>query len=47
MFIQSGEVRVNDEVEKRRGRQLTHGDVVELGDMGRFRVVDEAVSQPQ
>ena len=27
----SGDVRVNGEVELRRGRQLHHGDVVELG----------------
>ncbi|GAA3825383.1 RNA-binding S4 domain-containing protein [Nocardioides panacisoli] len=27
----SGEVRVNGEVETRRGRQLREGDVVELG----------------
>jgi len=39
--IADGEVRVNGEVETRRGRQLTVGDVVTLG--GRSaRVVDEA-----
>jgi ribosome-associated protein len=29
--IASGEVRVNGEVELRRGRQLRHGDVVTIG----------------
>ena len=29
--VQEGLVRVNGEVETRRGRQLRHGDVVELG----------------
>lgn len=46
MFIQSGEVRVNGEIENRRGRQLKDGDVVELGDIGRFRVVSEASPHP-
>jgi ribosome-associated protein len=30
-LIQGGEVRVNGEVEKRRGRKLEEGDVVEVG----------------
>ena len=30
--IQGGEVRVNGEVETRRGRKLKEGDVVEVGD---------------
>ena len=30
--IQGGEVRVNGEVETRRGRRLREGDVVEVGD---------------
>jgi ribosome-associated protein len=30
--IQAGEVRVNGEVETRRGRKLEEGDVVEVGD---------------
>lgn len=45
MFIQAGEVRVNGETERRRGRQLKDGDVVQLGDMGQFRVVREAPPQ--
>ena len=41
-LIVDGEVRVNGEVETRRGRQLRHGDVVEL-DGERVRVhVDDA-----
>jgi ribosome-associated protein len=30
--LASGDVRVNGEVETRRGRQLAAGDVVEIGD---------------
>ena len=32
IVIQGGEVRVNGEVETRRGRKLEKGDVVEVGD---------------
>ena len=32
VLIQGGEVRVNGEVETRRGRRLRAGDVVEVGD---------------
>lgn len=32
VLIQGGEVRVNGEVERRRGRRLERGDVVEVGD---------------
>ncbi len=32
VLIQGGEVRVNGEVERRRGRKLERGDVVEVGD---------------
>ncbi len=31
-LVQAGEVRVNGEVETRRGRKLQEGDVVEVGD---------------
>jgi ribosome-associated protein len=31
VLIQAGEVRVNGEVETRRGRKLREGDVVEVG----------------
>ena len=39
--VQDGHVRVNGEVERRRGRQLRVGDVVELGGQA-ARVADEA-----
>ncbi|HTW15122.1 MAG TPA: RNA-binding S4 domain-containing protein [Nocardioides sp.] len=39
--IAAGEVTVNGEVETRRGRQLTQGDVVVLGPQA-ARVVDAA-----
>ncbi len=32
ILIQAGEVRVNGEVETRRGRKLREGDVVEMGE---------------
>lgn len=32
VLIQSGEVRVNGEIETRRGRKLREGDVVEVGE---------------
>ena len=38
--VQAGRVRVNGEVETRRGRQLHQGDVVELGGVA-ARVADE------
>ncbi|MDX6677542.1 MAG: ribosome-associated protein [Solirubrobacteraceae bacterium] len=31
-LVQEGEVRVNGEVDTRRGRQLHRGDLVEVGD---------------
>ena len=39
--VQAGLVRVNGEVETRRGRQLHRGDVVELGRLA-ARVADES-----
>jgi ribosome-associated protein len=32
VLIRAGEVRLNGEVETRRGRKLQEGDVVEVGD---------------
>ena len=32
VLVQTGEVRVNGEVETRRGRKLKEGDLVEVGD---------------
>jgi ribosome-associated protein len=40
-LVQDGQVRVNGEVETRRGRQLVAGDVVTLGPQS-ARVADEA-----
>jgi ribosome-associated protein len=31
VLIQAGEVRVNGEVETRRGRKLREGDIIEVG----------------
>ncbi len=41
MVILSGEVLVNGEVEKRRGRKLRHGDVVEIWNY-RIKMVGES-----
>ncbi len=38
VLIQGGEVRVNGEVERRRGRKLEKGDVVEVGEDERLEV---------
>jgi ribosome-associated protein len=38
VLIQGGEVRVNGEVETRRGRKLKAGDVVEVGEDERLEV---------
>ena len=38
VLIQGGEVRVNGEVETRRGRKLKKGDVVEVGEDERLEV---------
>ena len=38
VLIQGGEVRVNGEVETRRGRKLQRGDVVEVGEDERLEV---------
>lgn len=39
VLIQAGEVRVNGEIETRRGRKLREGDVIEVGEgTGRMEV---------
>ena len=38
VLIQGGEVRVNGELETRRGRKLEKGDVVEVGQDERLKV---------
>ncbi len=40
-MVQGGEVKVNGEVDKRRGRKLQIGDVVEVG--GQSITVDEGL----
>lgn len=44
-LVQSGAVRVNGEVETRRGRKLRPGDTVELG-ARRYRVAAPASPRP-
>ncbi len=39
ILIQDGEVLVNGEIEKRRGKQLKEGDHVELKGYGIFKIV--------
>ncbi len=39
VLVQTGEVTVNGEVEKRRGRKLREGDIVEVGEE-RLEVTD-------
>lgn len=31
VYIQNGEIKVNGEVEERRGKKLTKGDIIEIG----------------
>ncbi len=38
VLIQAGEVRVNGEVETRRGRKLREGDIIEVGDEERLEI---------
>lgn len=40
LLLEEARVRVNGEVEHRRGRQLSHGDVVEIDDL-RLEVTGE------
>ena len=37
-LIEDGFIRVNGEVEMKRGRKLKAGDVVEIGDYGTFKI---------
>ncbi|SFR11910.1 RNA-binding S4 domain-containing protein [Desulfoscipio geothermicus] len=41
LLIASDMVRVNGRLENRRSRKLKHGDLVEVENMGSFRVVTE------
>ena len=38
VLIQAGEVRVNGEVETRRGRKLREGDIIEVEDEERLEI---------
>jgi ribosome-associated protein len=40
-MVQGGEVKVNGEIDKRRGRKLQAGDVVEVG--GKTITIDDAL----
>ncbi|MGM1045831.1 ribosome-associated protein [Paenibacillus uliginis N3/975] len=39
--LQEGAVRVNDELEERRGRKLYPGDIIQVEDCGTFQVAAE------
>ena len=36
-FLSENEVRLNEEIENRRGKKLQHGDVLDLGEHGRYK----------
>ncbi|MBO8138436.1 MAG: RNA-binding S4 domain-containing protein [Desulfotomaculum sp.] len=40
LLIKSGLVKVNGEVENRRGRKLVPGDLIEVNGAGKFKVAD-------
>ncbi|MDK6862844.1 MULTISPECIES: S4 domain-containing protein YaaA [Nosocomiicoccus] len=44
-FLAENEVYLNDEPENRRGKKLHHGDVLDLGEFGVYRIeyVDETI----
>lgn len=37
-FLSENEVLLNDEIESRRGKKLQHGDVLDLGEFGQFKI---------
>ncbi len=39
-FIQEGKIKVNNKIEYRRGRVLIPGDIVEIEDLKKMRVVE-------
>ena len=43
--VQSGEVLLNGEIETRRGRQLRHLDIVQLGDISAQVIYPDAKKQ--
>ncbi|MGM8215772.1 S4 domain-containing protein YaaA [Bacillaceae bacterium W0354] len=38
LFLQDYCVLVNDEIESRRGRKLKHGDLIEIEEVGLFKI---------
>lgn len=40
-FLHENDVYVNGEVDKRRGRKLFHGDVVNIPSVGRYVIVNK------
>ncbi|WP_422658984.1 S4 domain-containing protein YaaA [Paenibacillus sp. EC2-1] len=40
-LLQEGAVKVNDELEERRGRKLYPGDIIKVEDCGTFQVAAE------
>ena len=44
-FLSEHEVFVNGEAEDRRGRKLRHDDVVNIPNVGRFKIVDAFVGE--
>lgn len=39
LLIQSDQVKVNGEIENRRGKKITSGDIIEVDGFGKFKVV--------
>ncbi len=44
-FLEEHTVYVNGEVEQRRGKKLRHGDVINVPDVGRFKIHDVLTEQ--
>jgi ribosome-associated protein len=39
LLIQSNQVKVNGEIENRRGKKIVAGDIIEVDEIGKFKVV--------
>ncbi len=39
IFIQTNKVKVNGETENRRGRKIKPGDLIEIDDFGKYKVI--------
>ena len=44
-FLEEHTVYVNGEVEQRRGKKLRHGDVINVPDVGEFKILDVLTEQ--